>query len=63
MFLNDNCIQEEVYIDQPLGYINPSFPNRVFKLKKALYNVKKAHNTSPNEQNHEWSNGTHLNKY
>jgi hypothetical protein len=30
-FLND-VIQEEVFVRQPLGFENPKYPNRVYKL-------------------------------
>jgi hypothetical protein len=39
-FLN-GVIQEEVYVSQPLGFKNPKYPNRVYKLSKALYGLKK----------------------
>jgi hypothetical protein len=39
--LND-VIQEEVYVRQPLGFENPKYPNRVYKLSKALYGHKQA---------------------
>jgi hypothetical protein len=36
-----NCvIQEEVYVRQPLGFESPKYPNRVYKLSKALYRLK-----------------------
>jgi hypothetical protein len=38
-FLN-GVIQEEVYIKQPPGFENPRYPNRVYKLSKALYELK-----------------------
>jgi hypothetical protein len=38
-----NCvIQEEVYVRQPPGFKNPKYPNRVYKLSKALYVLKLA---------------------
>jgi hypothetical protein len=37
-FLN-GVIQEEVYVRQPPGFMNPKYPNRVYKLSKALYGV------------------------
>lgn len=40
MFLN--CyIQEEMFVDQPLGFVNSSFIDHIFKLKKYLYILKK----------------------
>jgi hypothetical protein len=38
-FLN-GVIHEEVYVRQPLGFENPKYPNRVYKLSKALYELK-----------------------
>lgn len=38
-FLNDH-IQEEVYIEQLMGFEDPKFPNHVYKLHKALYGLK-----------------------
>jgi hypothetical protein len=40
-FLND-VIQEEVFVRQPPGFKNPKYPNRVYKLLKALYKIKQA---------------------
>jgi hypothetical protein len=40
-FLN-NFIQEEVYIRQIPGFENPKYPHRVYKLLKALYELKQA---------------------
>jgi len=33
---------EEVFIEQPCGYVDPSFPDYVCKLNKALYVLKQA---------------------
>jgi hypothetical protein len=38
-FLN-GVIPEEVFVMQPPGFKNPKFPNRVYKLSKALYGLK-----------------------
>jgi hypothetical protein len=40
-FLN-GVIQEEVFVRQPLEFENPKYPNRVYKLSKALYRFKQA---------------------
>ena len=39
VFLNE-YINEEVYVDQPLGFEDTSHPNHIFKLKKVLYGLK-----------------------
>jgi hypothetical protein len=40
-FLN-GVIQEEVFVRQPPGFENPKYPNRVYKLSKALFGLKQA---------------------
>ncbi|GKB23491.1 putative ribonuclease H-like domain-containing protein, partial [Tanacetum coccineum] len=35
-------IEEEVYVNQPPGFVDPEFPNRVYKVEKALYGVHQA---------------------
>ena len=40
-FLN-GMLQEEVYVEQPKGFMDPYRPNDVYKLKRALYGLKQA---------------------
>ena len=40
-FLN-GFLQEEVFVKQPPGFEDPDKPERVYKLEKALYGLKKA---------------------
>nr|GEW71760.1 ribonuclease H-like domain, reverse transcriptase, RNA-dependent DNA polymerase [Tanacetum cinerariifolium] len=35
-------IDEEVYVSQPLGFTDPKFPNKVYKVVKALYGLHQA---------------------
>ncbi|GKC68036.1 putative ribonuclease H-like domain-containing protein [Tanacetum coccineum] len=35
-------IEEEVYVCQPLGFEDPNFPNRVYKVEKELYGLHQA---------------------
>jgi hypothetical protein len=43
-FLND-VIQEEVFVRQPPCFKNPKYPNRLYKLSKALHGLKQAPRT------------------
>ncbi|GJV49575.1 retrotransposon protein, putative, ty1-copia subclass [Tanacetum coccineum] len=40
-FLN-RYLSEEVYMEQPEGFVNPKYPNRVCKLKRSIYGLKQA---------------------
>ncbi|GJY63233.1 putative ribonuclease H-like domain-containing protein, partial [Tanacetum coccineum] len=35
-------IEEKFYVNQPLGFMDPEFPNRVYKVEKALYGLHQA---------------------
>jgi hypothetical protein len=43
-FLN-RVIQEKIYVRQPSGFENPKYPDRVYKLSKALCGLKQAPRT------------------
>ncbi|GKE74550.1 retrovirus-related pol polyprotein from transposon TNT 1-94, partial [Tanacetum coccineum] len=35
-------LKEEVYVSQPEGFVDPDYPTQVYRLKKALYDLKQA---------------------
>ena len=39
---SDWYLNEVVYVEQPKGFIDPSFPEHVYKLRKALYGLNQA---------------------
>ncbi|GJY74155.1 putative ribonuclease H-like domain-containing protein, partial [Tanacetum coccineum] len=41
-FLYDT-IEKEVYVHQPPGFVDPAYPNKVYKAIKALYGLHQAH--------------------
>ncbi|GKF24863.1 retrovirus-related pol polyprotein from transposon TNT 1-94, partial [Tanacetum coccineum] len=41
LFLN-GPLKEEVYVSQPEWFIDPELPDHIYRLKKALYGLKKA---------------------
>jgi len=40
-FFNGN-LDKEVYMEQPDGYVDPTYPDKVFRLLQALYGLKQA---------------------
>ncbi|GJT98021.1 putative ribonuclease H-like domain-containing protein [Tanacetum coccineum] len=42
MFISMAKIEEEVYVHQPLGFVDPAHPNKVYKVVKALYGLHQA---------------------
>nr|GEZ53050.1 putative ribonuclease H-like domain-containing protein [Tanacetum cinerariifolium] len=42
-------LKEEVYVNQPDGFVDPYHPDKVYRLKKALYGLKQAPRASKDE--------------
>nr|GFC41792.1 Gag-Pol polyprotein [Tanacetum cinerariifolium] len=42
-------LKEEVYVNQPDGFVDPYHPDKVYRLKKALYGLKQAPKASYDE--------------
>jgi len=42
-------LQEEMYMEQPLSYVDHTHPNLVYRLKKTFYNLKQAPRTWSNK--------------
>nr|GEV52139.1 hypothetical protein [Tanacetum cinerariifolium] len=40
-FLNGR-LDEDIYMEQPEGYVDPKYPNRVCKLQRSIYSLKQA---------------------
>ena len=40
--LLNEMLQEEVYVEQPKGFVDPHRPDDVYKLERALYGLKQA---------------------
>nr|GFD03750.1 retrotransposon protein, putative, Ty1-copia subclass [Tanacetum cinerariifolium] len=40
-FLNGR-LDEDIYMEQPEGYVDPKYPNRVCKLQRSIYGLKQA---------------------
>ncbi|GKF61453.1 retrotransposon protein, putative, ty1-copia subclass, partial [Tanacetum coccineum] len=41
IFLNGR-LDEDIYMEQPEGYVNPKYPNRRCKLQRSIYGLKQA---------------------
>nr|GEV46196.1 hypothetical protein [Tanacetum cinerariifolium] len=45
-------LKEEVYVNQPNGFVDPYHPDRVYRLKKALYGLKQGPRAMMSSPNH-----------
>ncbi|WJZ95602.1 hypothetical protein VitviT2T_014361 [Vitis vinifera] len=41
VFLN-GILSEEIYVEQPKGFVGPKLPNHVYRLNKTLFGLKQA---------------------
>ena len=57
-FLN-GVLKEEVYLEQPPGFMKKGEENKVYKLKKALYGLKQSPRAWNNHINSYFENGLH----
>ncbi|GJS69054.1 putative RNA-directed DNA polymerase [Tanacetum coccineum] len=48
-FLNGR-LDEDIYMEQPEGYVDPKFPNGVCKLQRAIYGLKQASHVNDEEK-------------
>nr|GFA96701.1 Gag-Pol polyprotein [Tanacetum cinerariifolium] len=53
LFLN-GPLKEEVYVTQPDGFVNPDHPEKVYRLKKALYELNQAPRACDTEYGYAW---------
>ncbi|GKF33211.1 retrovirus-related pol polyprotein from transposon TNT 1-94, partial [Tanacetum coccineum] len=63
-FLN-GPLKEEVFVRQPDGFIDPDFPNHVYRLKKSLYGLKQAPSVTLRQgrnarRKQEWISSQHM---